>query len=83
MSALAAAPPALPPALPGPFAEPPRADALEPNRHTVHLVRALVRDLLSNSDGFHRLEPGERVALAKNLVRVGSYLAECVRDDWC
>ena len=82
MSALAVEPTRLPPALPGPYADPPAADGLEPHPATVGLVRGIVRDLLLDSPGFHALGADERTALARNLVRVGSYLAECLRDDW-
>src|SRR5262245_29005651 len=82
MSALAVEPTRLPPALPGPYAEPPDADGLEPHPATVGLVRGLVRELLLDTPGFHALEAEDRTKLANRLVRVGSYLAECVRDDW-
>jgi hypothetical protein len=82
MSAVAVEPVRLPPALPGPYAEPPAADALRPHPATVALVRGVVRDLLLSTPEFHALPAERRVAFAHNLVRVGSYLAECVRDDW-
>ena len=82
MSALAVEPARLPPALPGPYADPPAAGGLEPHPATVALVRAVVRELLLGTPGFLALDPEDRVALAHRLVRVGSYLAECVRDDW-
>lgn len=82
MSALALAPPSVPPALPGPYAEPPAPEALAPHPETVRLVRDVVRSLLLESPGFLSLEADDRRALAHNIVRVGSYLAECVRDDW-
>ena len=72
----------LPPALPGAYADPPAADALEPHPATVGLVRGVVRDLLADNLSFRALDAEDRVAFARNLVRVGSYLAECVRDDW-
>jgi hypothetical protein len=72
----------LPPALPGAYADPPSADALEPHPATVALVRGVVRDLLADNPNFRALDAEERVAFARNLVSVGSYLAECVRDDW-
>jgi hypothetical protein len=72
----------LPPALPAPYAAPPADEALSPHPATVSLVRAVVRDLLVESPSFRALGVDDRRALAKNLVHVGSYLAECVRDDW-
>jgi hypothetical protein len=45
-------------------------------------VRELVRSLLVDSPGFRALAADDRRVLAHNIVRVGSYLAECVRDDW-
>jgi hypothetical protein len=83
MSALAVEPPRfLPPALPGPYAAPPSPDGLEPHPATVALVRGVVRALLLDTPGFQELSPEHRLALAHGLVHVGSYLAECVRDDW-
>jgi hypothetical protein len=72
----------LPPALPERYAAPPRPEGLAPHEETVRLVRGIVRDLLFASPGFHALPAHERIALAHNLVHVGSYLAECIRDDW-
>jgi hypothetical protein len=82
MSAVGVEPVRLPPALPGRYAEPPAADALRPHPATVALVRGVVRDLLLSTPEFHALPAERRVAFAHDLVRVGSYLAECVRDDW-
>src|SRR5580765_4120456 len=83
MSALAVAPTrSLPPALSARYAEPPAADALAPHPETVRLVRGAVRETLLSSPSFHALAADERTELARNLVHVGSYLAECVRDDW-
>jgi hypothetical protein len=83
MSALAVDPlHTLPSVLPGAFGDTPSPTGIEPHPHTVKLVRALVRDLLIGTPEFHALDPPHRVALAHNLVHVGSYLAECVRDDW-
>jgi hypothetical protein len=72
----------LPPALPGAYADPPSSDGLEPHPATVALVRGVVRDLLADNANFRALDAEDRVAFARNLVSVGSYLAECVRDDW-
>jgi hypothetical protein len=72
----------LPPALPGVYADPPSPDGLKPHPATVTLVRDVVRDLLADNQSFRALDAEDRVALARNLVSVGSYLAECVRDDW-
>lgn len=82
MSALAVEPTHLPPPLPGPYADPPSPDGLDPHPATVGLVRGLVRELLLDTPGYYALTADDRTALAHGLVRVGSYLAECVRDDW-
>jgi hypothetical protein len=72
----------LPPALPGPYARPPAADALRPAAATVALVRDQVQGLLLGSASFQQLAPERRRALARDLVKVAAYAAECVRDDW-
>jgi hypothetical protein len=82
VSALAVQPTSLPPALPGPYADPPAPDALQPHPATIGLVRGVVRELLVDTPEFRALGTEDRVKLAHNLVRVASYLAECVRDDW-
>jgi hypothetical protein len=82
MAVLAVEPTRLPTPLPGPYADPPDSGGLEPHPATVGLVRGLVRQLLLDSPGFHALAADDRTKLARGLVRVGSYLAECVRDDW-
>lgn len=81
MSALAVAPAPLPPALAERYLAPP-GEELAPDRETVQLVRGVVRAMLLDSPTFQTLGAGERLALARNLVHVGSYLAELVRDDW-
>jgi len=78
MSALAVAPAPLPPALPGPYADPPDADRLEPHPATVGLVRGVVRDLLLDTRASHALSADEQDGAREPVVRVGSYLAECV-----
>lgn len=70
------------PALSGPFASAPAAEALRPSRATLALVREQVQALLLGSQSFQELEPARRRALARDLVKVASYAAECVRDDW-
>lgn len=71
-----------PPALPGAFASPPSPSALAPSRATLALVREQVQALLLESPAFTGLEVPRRTALARDLVKVAAYAAECVRDDW-
>jgi hypothetical protein len=73
---------AVPPPLPGPFATPPAAEALRPSPATVALVRGQVRALLEASPAFHALAAPARRELARAMVHVAAYAAECVRDDW-
>jgi hypothetical protein len=72
----------VPPALPRPYARPPRADALRPDPATVALVRDQVRALLLATPSFAALPSERRRRLAKDLVKISAYAAECVRDDW-
>jgi hypothetical protein len=81
VSALAVEPAPLPPALAERYLAPP-GEELAPHRETVQLVRGVVRAMLLDSPAFLALGADERLALARNLVHVGSYLAELVRDDW-
>jgi hypothetical protein len=73
---------AVPPPLPGAFAAPPAAEALRPGPATVALVRGQVRALLEASPAFHALAAPARRELARAMVHVAAYAAECVRDDW-
>jgi hypothetical protein len=73
---------AVPPPLPGPFATPPAAEALRPSPATVALVRGQVRALLEAGPAFHALAASARRELARAMVHVAAYAAECVRDDW-
>lgn len=72
----------LPPALPEPYATPPSPRALRPTPATVDLVRGQVRALLLASPTYASLGPEDRRRFASDLVKIASYAAECVRDDW-
>jgi hypothetical protein len=69
-------------ALPGPFATPARAEGIAPTPEVLALVRERTKSLLEGSEAFRHLDPEERKALAHNLVKVGAYAAELVRDQW-
>lgn len=69
-------------ALPGPFAAPPSAEGVVATPDVLALVRSQTKSLLEDSDAFRKLPPEERRALAFNLVKVGAYAAELVRDQW-
>lgn len=47
----------------------------EPDPETLQATRTKVRELLGASDAFKTLPPDERKAIAQNMVRVGSYMA--------
>jgi len=70
------------PALPAPFDEPPAAAGIQPLAATSRLVGRQVDALLARSPSFYALPEGERTRLREGLVRIGSYAAELVRDDW-
>ena len=73
---------ALPPALPAPYATPPSPDTLRPTPATLDLVRSQVKALLLSSPTYAALEREDRRRMAADLVKIASYAAECVRDDW-
>jgi hypothetical protein len=72
----------VPPALPRRYARPPSPDGLRPDPATVALVRDQVRALLLATPAFEALPRDRRRLLARNLVKIAAYAAECVRDDW-
>ena len=76
-AAIAARP--APAALPGPYAEPPSADALRPAPATLGLVRDQVQALLLANPSFHRMGGTERgVTLALSLAGLGVLIATAV-----
>lgn len=70
------------PALPGPFASSPWAGDTVGTPAVLGLVRAQTRELLEQSPAYRALPPEERRELAHNLVKISSYGAELVRDQW-
>ena len=71
---------AVPAPLEGPFNTAPSPHALEPAPATVNLVKSQVEALLASSPSYHELSASQRVEMADNLVRIGSYAAECMRE---
>src|SRR5262245_14889024 len=71
-----------PPPLPGPYGTPPAASALRPSPAVVRLVRGQIQALLMSTPVYHALDSAAQRNLEQNLVKIASYAAECVRDDW-
>ncbi len=71
---------AVPAPLEGPFNTPPSAHALEPVPATVNLVKSQVEAMLLSSPSYHELSEKQRSEMSDNLVKIGSYAAECMRD---
>ena len=69
-------------ALPGPFATPARADGIAPTPDVLALVRGQTKELLEQSPAYRALSAADRKALAFNLVKVSTYAAELMRDQW-
>lgn len=68
------------PVLPPPFATPTSPDGLRPTEAVQHLVRSQVMALLESSPAYHQLEAERRTQMAEDLVKIGSYSAELMRD---
>jgi hypothetical protein len=68
------------PPLPAPYATPSSADGVRPTPAVEHLVRSQVMALLESSPAYAQLEPERRRRMAADLVKIGSYSAELMRD---
>jgi hypothetical protein len=68
--------------LPKPYDTPPAAEALRPGPATIELVRSQVDALLTASPSYHALDRRDQQRLRSNLVKIASYSAELIRDDW-
>ena len=68
--------------LPKPYDTPPAAEALRPGPATIELVKSQVDALLTASPSYHALDRRDRQRLRSNLVKIASYSAELIRDDW-
>ncbi|WP_394826325.1 hypothetical protein [Pendulispora albinea] len=71
-----------PEVLPGPFGGPPDPNGIRPSPAVMSLVRAQVKDMLLAAPSFSKLSPPEQRALAHNLVKVSSYNAALLRDQF-
>ena len=69
-------------ALPAPFSAPPDPSGVRTTPEVLALVRAQVRDLLVSSPAFSRLGKDDQRDIAHNLVKIASYNASLVRDQW-
>ena len=68
--------------LPKPYDTPPAAEALRPGPATLELVKSQVDALLTASPSYHALDRRDQQRLRSNLVKIASYSAELIRDDW-
>ncbi|HXG68811.1 MAG TPA: hypothetical protein VNO70_27180 [Blastocatellia bacterium] len=68
--------------MPKPYDTPPAAEALRPGPATIELVKSQVDALLTASPSYHALDRCDQQCLRSNLVKVASYSAELIRDDW-
>jgi hypothetical protein len=68
--------------LPGPYSGPTDPNGIEPSAAVLSLVRAQVKSLLVHSPSFAKMTPTEQRHLANNLVKISSYNASLVRDQW-
>lgn len=67
--------------LPGPYAEA-ETKGIEATPAVMNLVRTQVRALLEASPAFRQIQPDERKQIANNMVKVASYSAALIHDDW-
>ncbi|MGC4001327.1 MAG: hypothetical protein QM767_29270 [Anaeromyxobacter sp.] len=74
--------PAPPEALPGPFSAPANPEGITATPQVLALVRREARDLLEQSEAYRGLTPEDRRRLAFNLVKIGTYGAELLRDQF-
>jgi hypothetical protein len=68
--------------LPPPFDHAPAADGVRPSPAVLSLVQGQVRALLESSPNFHELALEQKEQMYKNLVKIASYTAALVQDDW-
>jgi hypothetical protein len=72
----------LPELLPGAFAKEPSPDGIDTSPEVLSLVRGEAKSLLESAPSFRSLLPEDRKQLAFNLVKIGSYAAELLRDQF-
>jgi hypothetical protein len=72
----------LPELLPGGFAKEASPDGIDTTPEVLSLVRGETKNLLENAPSFRALSPDDRKQLAFNLVKVGTYAAELLRDQF-
>ncbi|MEZ5426047.1 MAG: hypothetical protein R2747_07275 [Pyrinomonadaceae bacterium] len=69
-------------ALPDAFQIEPRAEGMEINPAVKNLVQTQVRALVESSPNFHQLSPEQKQAIYRDLVKINSYTAALVQEDW-
>lgn len=66
--------------LPPPYATPASSEGVRPTPAVEHLVRSQVMALLESSPAYSQLDAGRQRRMADDLVKIGSYSAELMRD---
>ncbi len=69
------------PALPAPFNQA-SGDGTAPLPETQRVVSSQVSALLDRTPSYHQLSAPERARLRDSMVKIGTYAAELVRNDW-
>jgi hypothetical protein len=72
----------VPEVLPGAFAKEASPDGIDTTPEVLSLVRGETKNLLESAPSYRALSPEDRRLLAFNLVKVGSYAAELLRDQF-
>ena len=67
--------------LPGPYAQA-TPERVQATPAVLDLVRSQVQGLLQSSPAYHDLPPETRREMAHNLVKIASYSAALLHDDW-
>jgi hypothetical protein len=69
-------------ALPGPFAISPSPSGVQIKPEVKRLVESQVYALLTSSPNYHGLSPAQQKQMRDDLVKIASYSAALVQDDW-
>jgi len=69
-------------ALPRPFAISPSPGGVQIKPEVKRLVESQVHALLTSSPNYHGLSPAQQKQMSDDLVKIASYSAALVQDDW-